>query len=564
MTGDGAVADPPSDESSSRRNSGLVAAGIGLSRLSGLLRERAIGHFVGTSFAADAYSAAVRLPNLLQHLLGEGTLSASFIPTYSRLLHEGRNEEAGRVAGAVLGLLAVVTGSVAVAGVVFARPLTAVVAAGLRDDEATFELTVRLVRVLFPSTAMLVLSAWCLGVLNSHRRFFLSYVAPVAMNVAQVAALVVAGATLAGDGSDRLESLMVWLAIGTVVGGLLQLVVQLPAVVRSTHARPNLRWRLPEVRRIRRTFVPVVGARGVVQISRFVQLLLASFLAVGALATLRYAQALVALPIALFGASVAAAELPEMLSGTQASAAASTQRLRAASARVAAFIVPSVVVFVILGDLVAGVVLQSGNFGSLDATAVWFVLAAAAIGLLPTASSRVAQSSLYATGDAASPARIAVVRVLIAAAIGWALMLQLDRVLLTSGGLDVVGDLPALGPLDATESGADPDDSLRLGAVGLALGGSAAAWIEYVLLRRRLRRRAVLVGLGGGELRRIVAAGTVAAALAAAMRPLVSGWHPLVAGPLAISIAGCGYLLVARRLGVTEITAWERSIRRRI
>ncbi|NNE13307.1 MAG: murein biosynthesis integral membrane protein MurJ [Ilumatobacter sp.] len=548
-----------------RRHAGLVAAGIGLSRVSGLVRERAIGHFVGTSFAADAYAAAARLPNLLQHLLGEGTLSASFIPVYSRLLDEGREEDASRVAGAVLGLLAVAAGAIALVGVLLARPLTSVVAAGLVDDPATLDLTVDLVRILFPAMAVLVVSAWCLGVLNSHRRFFLSYVAPVAMNLVQVAVLVTVGTTVltgASDDSARLADLMRWLAVGTVAGGALQLAVQLPTARRSARSlQPNLDVRQPDVEQVIRSSVPVIGARGVVQISRFVQLFLASFLAVGALATLRYAQALVALPISLFGMSVAAAELPELSSPS--AAGSQPTRLDAGLARVAAFVVPSVVAFVVIGDLVAGAVLQSGNFRALDATAVWFVLAAAAVGLLPTASARLLQSSLYGASDPTWPARIAVVRVVVAAALGAALMVQFDRLLLTGGGVDVSGSLPAFEPVGNELVASDPNDSLRLGAVGLALGGSIAGWVEYFALRHRVVRNGLAVRLGGSELRPILSAAVVAGGAGLALRWMVDGWHPLPGGLLAVAGTGVVYVAVATRLHVDDITALVRSLRHR-
>ena len=161
----------------SRRPAAVVAAGILSSRLAGLARERAMSNYLGVGPAVDAFRAAMRIPNVLQNLLGEGVLSASFIPVYASALERGDEEEAGRIAGAVAGLLAALAGTLVVIGVVFARPLTSVLAPGFTGE--TFELTVTLTRILTPGIGVLVLSAWCLGVLNSHRRFFLSYVAPV-------------------------------------------------------------------------------------------------------------------------------------------------------------------------------------------------------------------------------------------------------------------------------------------------------------------------------------------------------------------------------------------------
>src|SRR5919106_49431 len=281
---------PPSPPATRRRGraggSALVGAGILLSRATGLVRERAVGHFFGTGYAADAFTAANRIPNVLQSLLGEGVLSASIIPTYSRLLAQGREREAGHVAGAVAGLLAAVVGTLVLLAVAFARPVTAVLAPGLAED--TFELTVTLMRIITPGIGILVLSAWCLGVLNSHRRFFLSYVAPVLMNVAQVAVLVVAAAVVAGDLSGDMSeaaqsSLVVWLAWGPLLGGVAQFAVQVPAVMKlAPGLRFSLRTRDAGTREVIRSFVPIVAGRGVVHLSGFLHLVLASFLALGA------------------------------------------------------------------------------------------------------------------------------------------------------------------------------------------------------------------------------------------------------------------------------------------
>src|SRR4051812_19758003 len=165
----------------------MVAAGILLSRILGLVRNRVFAHFFGTSDAADAFNAAFRIPNFLQNVFGEGVLSASFIPVYARLVGRGDDEEAGRVAGAVAAVLALLVSVLVLLGVVSAPFLTDILAGGF--DGAKRDLTVRLVRILFPGAGLLVLSAWCLGILNSHRRFLLSYAAPVVWNVAMIATL---------------------------------------------------------------------------------------------------------------------------------------------------------------------------------------------------------------------------------------------------------------------------------------------------------------------------------------------------------------------------------------
>jgi len=201
----------------------LVALGILLSRFTGLIRQVMMARYLGTSVAADAFNAAFRIPNLLQNLFGEGVLSASFIPEYAGLLGREETDEATHLAGAVAGMLALVTSLIVLAGVLGAPFLVALIANGFIGEKR--ELTIRLTRILFPGAGLLVFSAWCLGILNSHRRFFMSYAAPVLWNVAMVASLI-----LFHDGRSQVE-LAVILAIASVVGSALQVAVQLPLVL---------------------------------------------------------------------------------------------------------------------------------------------------------------------------------------------------------------------------------------------------------------------------------------------------------------------------------------------
>jgi putative peptidoglycan lipid II flippase len=554
------------DDGSARRGSALVGAGIFLSRLSGLVREAAIAAFLGRSFAADAYTAAMRIPNLLQNLLGEGVLSASFIPVYARLLAEGREEEAGRVAGAVAGLLTALTGVLVVVGVLLAEPITSVLARGFTGERR--DLAVTLVRIVTPGVGFLVLSAWCLGVLNSHRRFFLSYVAPVLWNGAQVAALVAAGAAVLGGlpdgtvGDATLARLATWLGVGTLVGGLLQFAVQLPTGLRLTRGlRPSVSVAEPATRRVLRAFGPVVAGRGVVQISAWVDLLLASFLAIGALAALRYSQVLYLLPISLFGMAVAAAELPELSASGAAERDRLVGRLDAGLARIAFFVVPTVAVYLVIGDHVVGTLFQRGEFDPLATQLVWLVLGGYALGLVASTGARLLQNALYAVGAPSVPAKISALRVAVSALVGVALMLQLDRVAVTEAGLVLVGALPAFTPLpEAVRE--SPEAGVRLGALGLALGAGLTPWLEYVLLRRAVSGRVGETRLAGGTLGRVLAAALVAAAIGLAARPLVAGLPPLAALIIAGGAMGVTYLAVARWLAVPEARDLGGLVRR--
>ncbi len=318
------------------RSSALVAFGILCSRLTGFIRQRFFAQYFGLSDSADAFMAAFRIPNFLQNLFGEGALSASFIPVYAALVAREEREEAARVAGGVAALLALVTGILVLLGVLATPLLVALIAPGFEGDKR--QLTIAIVRILFPGAGFLVLSAWCLGILNSHRRFLLSYIAPVTWNVSMIVALVWWGNV------TPLPRLAVILAFSALAGSALQMLVQLPAVLTLV---PNLRLRLElseHVRATVRNFVPVFVSRGVVQISAYIDAVLASLLPTGAVTGLANAQLLYTLPVSLFGLSVSAAALPAMSGAVGLDAMeVFRDRLNTGLRHIAFFVVPSAV-----------------------------------------------------------------------------------------------------------------------------------------------------------------------------------------------------------------------------
>ncbi|HVG39347.1 MAG TPA: murein biosynthesis integral membrane protein MurJ, partial [Pyrinomonadaceae bacterium] len=409
-------------ETSTTRSALLIAVGIFLSRIVGLVRQRVFLHyFGGVSDAGDAFSAAFRIPNFLQNLFGEGVLSASFIPVYARLLAEGDEREAGRVAGAIFALLALLTSLLVLLGVFFTPQLIDLIAPGFTGEKR--ELTIRLVKILFPGAGLLVLSAWCLGILNSHRRFFLSYAAPIIWNFAMIGTLLGFGWRV---GQYRLAEILAW---GSVAGSALQFVVQLPTVLTlARHLHLSLAANSQSVRTVARNFVPVFISRGVVQISAYVDSLLASLLGTGAVNSLAAAQIIYTLPVSLFGMSLAAAELPAMASviGDEKELAADLRRrLNGGLRRIAFFIVPSAFAFLTLGDVVAGALYQSGKFSRADSLYVWAILAGYSLGLLPSTLGRLYSSTYYALRDTRSPLRFAVIRVSLATLFGYLCAVQL-------------------------------------------------------------------------------------------------------------------------------------------
>lgn len=533
------MSEPNPEGGSVRRTSGAarVAAGIFLSRVFGFLRDRAIAYYFGVGPHADVFRTALRIPNFLQNLLGEGTMSASFIPVYSRLLGEGRREAAGRFAGAVFGLLLAVSAGLALAGILAARPLVVLFAPGYLEDAARgaavdrFALSVVAVRWIFPMTGVLVLSAWALGVLNSHRRFFLPYVAPVLWNVAIVAGLF----WIAGPGSTR-DRLLLGACVGALIGGVLQFAVQIPGVMREMRGfRLSFSRQVEGVREALRSFAPVLVGRGALQFAAYLDQFLASFLAPGAVGALGYALTLYLLPVALFAAPIAASELPELAAGAGEEAVL-LRRVDRGLRQMAFLNVPTTLAYVAFGFPIVGALYRTGSFALADTWLTYLVLAAFALGLLAGSFTRLLQNVFYALSEARTPSRIAVLRVAVTAALGVPAMVLLDRV-----------------PVALFTATAEP---LFLGSAGLALGTAAAAWIEMLQLRRALARRIPAFAMPWAVTARMSGATLLAALPAAGAWWLARDLPPLAQAALLLTVFGTSYAGGCRALGIAELDPW--------
>jgi putative peptidoglycan lipid II flippase len=515
----------------SRRHAFLVAAGIFLSRIAGLVRERVFAHYFGNSDAADAFKAAFRIPNFLQNLFGEGVLSASFIPVYAGLLAREDKEEARRTAGAVAGLLAFTTSVLVLVGVVATPYLIDAIAPGFHAEKR--QLTIRLVRILFPGAGLLVFSAWCLGILNSHRKFFLSYTAPVIWNAAMIATLWGFGGRY---GQYPLAAIVAW---GSVVGSGLQVAVQMPLVLKLLRGlRLSLNYQAENVRTVIRNFTPVFIGRGVVQISGYVDAWLASWLGTGALSAFSYAQILFTLPVSLFGMSVSAAELPHMsgaLGSEEEIAAALRARIDPGLRQIAFFVLPSVAGFLALGDVIVAAVYQTGRFTRSDVIYVWGILAGATVGLLSSTLGRLYSSAYYALRDTRTPLRFAIVRVVLTTILGYLFAIPLPRLL----------GVP-----------------MRWGAVGLAVSAGIASWVEFTLLRQRLNARIGRTGIPASYLARLWTAATVAAGAGWLIGHFLGRHTPILQGILVLIPYGVVYLGMTALLGVHETRALARRFMR--
>lgn len=521
----------------------FVGAGILLSRISGLVRERAFAHYLGNSDASDAFKAAQKIPNVLQNLFGEGVLSASFIPVYASLLAQGKMSEARKVARIVATLMLLITSVLVLLGVLFTPNLIDWIAPGFVGEKR--HLTIQCVKIIFPGTGMVVMSAWCLGILNSHRRFFLSYAAPVLWNMAIVITIVTFGFSVTNF------DLAMYAAWGLVLGSFLQLGVQLPFVFKLLKEwKPSFELNNSSVRIVFKNFVPVLFSRGVVQISAYVDNMIASYLPTGAVSSLAYAQTLYLLPVSLFGMSISAAELPA-LSGlvvddptgkslTEETKKSLRLRLNSGLSRIAFFVIPSAVALLFLGDVVISAVFQSGQFTNENTIQVWWVLAGSTLGLLASTFGRLYSSSFYALKDARAPLRFALIRVIMTITLGLICGLYLP------GWLKV---------------------NPFFGTVGITASSGFASCIEFLLLSRAMNGRIGATGVGMNKLLRIWIAALLGAGVAYGAKIFVREYsvalHHLFQNVFILMMYGTFYFLAAAILKIEEANSvWTRILRR--
>ncbi|HEY7869393.1 MAG TPA: murein biosynthesis integral membrane protein MurJ [Methylomirabilota bacterium] len=518
-------------DSQDRVQRGVVSAvgAIGLatlaSRVLGYVRDMVVAHAFGAGPLTDAFFVAFRIPNLLRRLLGEGALATAVVPVFTETLTREGPEAFGRLARAVTGAFLVALCAVAALGALAAPAVVAVMAPGWRADTALFDLAVSLTRAMFPYLVFVGLAALAMGALNAHHRFFTAALGPAVLNLAMIAAVL--------GLASRLPVPIMALAVGVLVGGLGQLLVQLPELRRlGVPLRPSGQWRHPAVAEIARRLWPAVFALASVQVTVVVNTLLASLLPTGTVSYLYYADRVMEFPLGVFGIALATASLPSM------SAQAARRDLPAVRAtlefalRLSAFVaVPATVGLLLLGGPIVQLLFQRGEFSAADAALTAQALAGYAVGLPAFSATRIAAQTFYALGDTRTPVIVGFVAV----------------------AVNVVLALLLMFPLRHT---------------GLALASSLSAYVNVILLGWLLRRRldgprgAVL----GGSLGRTLAASAALAMWCIAAERLLPATATMTPELIRMLVALLGgvavYGGVARLLRAPELVSLLGMLRR--
>jgi len=400
------------------------------SRILGYVRDMLIANFFGAGLVADAFFVAYRIPNLLRRLLGEGALSASFIPVFTEYLTTKPEEEAKRLARISGLLLLTVLSILTLLGIIFSPIIVRVVAPGFIRNPEKLALTITLTRILFPFMMAIGLAALALGILNSLHRFIIPALAPCWLSISEIFFILFI--------CPLLERPIIGLALGVLVGGFAQLFFQLPAIVkrgfllpvRSTYSDPRMkpasysqnlltswvvvrkRWNSilshPGVKRIGLLMLPATLGLSVSQVNIFVDTICASVLREGSVTALYYANRIMQLPLALFGTAIATVALPMM---SRSAAATNMEELKdtlSLALRMILFtIVPASLGLIILGNPIISLLFERGRFTSQATQSASWALLFYSTGIVAYAGVKVVASAFYSMQDTRTPVRIA-------------------------------------------------------------------------------------------------------------------------------------------------------------
>jgi putative peptidoglycan lipid II flippase len=391
------------------RNAGRIAAGTTVSRILGYIRDMLVAHTFGAGLAADAFYAAYRIPNLLRRLLGEGSLSASFIPVLSNYLHTRSKEETQEFINALFTVLTIVLIILTVLGIVFAPQIVSLIAHGFTDTPEKLQLTVDLTRLMFPFLLFICLAAIAMGILNVMSSFMLPAVAPASLSVAEIGFILAIAPMLSPGNQIR------GLAISVIAGGAGQLLVQLPRIYQLGW---KLQWKLtfahPGMQRVGKLMVPSMLGMSVDQINAFVVTMAASFLAQGSITALYYSNRIMQLPLAIFGLAVASVALPALSKCVaQCDTTTFKDTLNYSMRTVIFILVPSAVGLIVVGLPIIQVLFERGQFTHSASLLTYTALIFDSLGLPAFATVKILASGFYAYQETKTPVKIAVMSMLL-------------------------------------------------------------------------------------------------------------------------------------------------------
>ena len=565
----GLVVAPSEDsgkERSINRSAGIVSIAVMVSRVFGLVRESVFAKYFGAGFLYDAYLVAFRIPNLLRDLFAEGALSAAFVKVFTDYQLKNTEEEAWRLASLIFNGIAVVLGGICILGIFLSPLIVQLITYNYTGDPNHYyppekaALATVLMQIMFPFILFVAFAALAMGVLNTKGKFFLPASASTAFNIGSIIVGLALAYYLSGGGWEKstddyvipdasAQWAIVGMAIGTVIGGAAQFLIQLPSLWKvGFRFSANLTFRDPGVRRVMRLMGPAIIGTGAIQVKVLVDTIVASGIDGGA-SWLSYAFRLMQFPIGVFGVAIGTAAIPTL------SRLASNENfdkfrdtLSNALKLVFFLAIPSAFGLVTLGKPIIGLIYERGEFDAFDTNMTAIALAAYSIGLAGYAAIKVLGPAFYALDDAKTPMYVSLASIAIHVPASFGLM-QLFSI------IGVTAERPN-----------------GFGHAGVALATSIVALVNFgalaILMRRRIGR------LNGRDIfvstLKVVIASVVMAIVAYGSYRALESYFPVnyvwvqaieVFVPMALS--GVTFLLVAKLLGIHELEQAISTIRRK-
>ncbi len=403
--------DNPAPAESVVRSAGMVSVAMGMSRVTGLLREIVMARLFGAGFVYDAFLLGFRIPNLTRDLFAEGALSSAFVPIFTQTLEQKGRKEAALLSNLVATALIIIVGLFCLLGIVFAPAWVNLLASGFHQVPGKFELAVKLTRIMFGFLLLVALAAQAMGVLNACHRFAVPAMASTFFNIGSVAAGLFLGYVLGPYiGLDPITGM----AIGVVLGGALQLIWQLPLLhAEGFRFRPAIDWHHPLLRKIFRLMGPAILGNAAIQINVLVITNFASRIpGNGPVSWLGYSFRFMQLPLGLFGVAIASATLPSISRSAGFGDFDEFRRTLSKSlGMVFLLTLPSSVGLIVLGRTMIGAIYQGGKFSAFDTEQTAVALSCYALGLAGYSALKVLNPAFYALHDARTPMIVSILSI---------------------------------------------------------------------------------------------------------------------------------------------------------
>ncbi|MFN6962781.1 MAG: murein biosynthesis integral membrane protein MurJ [Pyrinomonadaceae bacterium] len=551
---------PATKQTSVARSAGIVSIAVMFSRVLGLVRETVFAYFFGAGFLYDAYVVAFRIPNVLRDLFAEGALSAAFVKVFTDYQINKSEKEAWHLASLVLNALAVVLSVICIVGILFSRQFIDLVADGFSPEKAALATT--LTQIMFPFILLVALAAVAMGVLNTKGVFGIPASASTVFNIVSIVFGVALAYWLSGGGWERsgdknalpsgaAQWAIIGMAIGTLIGGAAQFVMQLPSL-RKVGFRFQFALNFTDegVRRVMALMTPAILGTSAVQINVLVNTYFVSQIE-GAQGWLSYAFRLMQFPIGLFGVAIGTASVP-VLSRMASEGKIKDFRDTLSSSIGLVFLmtIPSAVGLIVLGEPIVRLIYERGAFTTAATAMTALALAGYSIGLAGYAAIKVLSPAFYALNDAKVPMVIAIASIFVNAVGSYFFRDWLSHY------------------------GVTPETPHGYGHVGVALATSLVALVNFVALAIFMKRK--IARLNGREIAssffRIAGASAVMAVVCyAAYHLLLAAFigrttlpFKLIEALVPIALGGVTFLLAAKILGVSELEKLFSGLRRKL